>query len=94
MQFMIAAYLKPGFEKQLLNFHDDLNEHFAQTSLKVAGRLLDREGKPVGYLGFFEGESFEDAERYVKEGPFYREGLSEELQILQYEMEVGQFADS
>ena len=93
MQFMVAAYLKPGFEKQLLNFRDDLNEHFAQANLKVAGRLLDRDGRPVGYLGFVDGESFDDAERFVKQGPFYREDLYTQLQILQYELEVGQFSE-
>ena len=93
MQFMVAAYLKPGFEKQLLNFRDDLNEHFAQTNLKVAGRLRDKEGNSVGYLGFVEGENFEEAERFVKQGPFYREDLYAQIQVLQYELEVGQFAE-
>ena len=93
MQFMVAAYLKPGSEKQLLNFRDDLNEHFAQSNLKVAGRMFDKEGNPVGYLGFVEGESFDDAERFVKQGPFYSEDLYAQLQILRYELEVGQFSD-
>ena len=37
MFFMVAAYLKPGAEEQLINFSGDLSEHFEQSSLKIAG---------------------------------------------------------
>lgn len=90
--FMIAAYLKPGFEQQLITFRDELNEHFAQGGLRVAGALRDDEGRKKGYLGFFEADSFEAAERFVQQGPFYQEQLYERIEIFQYDVEVGQLA--
>ena len=89
MLFMVAAYLKPGFEQQLLQFRDELNEHFAQDKLRVAGALRDAQGQKIGYLGFVEAENFADAERYVQQGPFYQEHLYERLEIFQYALEIG-----
>ncbi|MFL6729780.1 MAG: hypothetical protein ACJ8E3_03100 [Sphingomicrobium sp.] len=89
MLFMIAAYLKPGIERQLLDFRNELNEHFAQDALAVAGALHDQAGDRKGYLGFVEGDSFEDAERFVRQGPFYQEQLYERIEIFRYELEVG-----
>lgn len=90
MLFMVAAYLKPGFEEQLLNFSNELNEHFAQPVLTAAGALRDAEGKRRGYLGFVEGESFDDAKRFVEQGPFYQEHLYERIEIFQYDLQIGQ----
>ena len=89
MLFMVAAYLKPGYEKQLLNFRNELNEHFAQPVLTAAGALHDADGNRRGYLGFVEGESFEDAERFVEQSPFYEEQLYERIEIFEYKVEVG-----
>ena len=90
MLFMVAAYLKPGFEQQLINFRNELNEHFAQSNLKIAGALHDAEGRRQGYLGFVEADSFDDAERYVQQGPFYQEQLYDRIEIFRYEVEVGE----
>ena len=89
MLFMVAAYLKPDFAKELAKFSDDLNEHFAQAGLRIAGALRDADGKRRGYLGFVEEESFEGAESFVKEGPFFQRNLYERIEIFQYEVEVG-----
>jgi len=90
MLFMIAAYLKPGFEKELLKFSNELNEHFAQPVLTAAGTVRDADGQRRGYVGFVEGDSFEDAKRYVEQGPFFQEHLYERLDIFEYRLEVGQ----
>ena len=90
MLYMVAAYLRPGFERQLINFRDELNEHFAQPNLTVAGALHDASGDRKGYLGFVEADSFAEAERYVQQGPFYQEQLYERIEIFQYKVEVGQ----
>ena len=90
MLFMVAAYLKPGFEQQLINFRNELNEHFAQSNLKIAGALHDAEGQRQGYLGFVEADSFDDVERYVQQGPFYQEQLYDRIEIFRYEVEVGE----
>ena len=90
MLFMVAGYLKPGFEEQLIAFRNELNEHFAQDKLRVAGALRDAQGQKIGYLGFVEADSFDDAERYVQQGPFYQEQLYDRIEIFRYEVEVGE----
>ena len=90
MLFLIAAYLKPGSERQLLQFRNELNEHFAQDRLRVAGALRDADGKKAGYLGFVEADSFDEAERFVQQGPFFQEKLYERLEIFAYDLEIGE----
>ena len=92
MLFMVAGYLKPGAEKQLIDFHDAFNEHLSQPfrNLTAAGALRDRNGTRQGYLGFIEADSYDDAERFLHESPFYAEGLYERVEVFEYLVEVGQ----
>ena len=91
MLFMIQGILKPGSEEQLLALHNEFNEHLAQPfpNLAAAGVLRDRDGKRRGYLGFIEGGSFADAERYLHDSPFFQDGLYERVDIFEYNVEVG-----
>lgn len=91
MLFMIQGILKAGSEEQLLALHDEFNEHLAQPfrTLAAAGVLRDPEGKRRGYMGFIEGDSFEDAERWLRESPFYQDGLYERVDVFEYNVEVG-----
>jgi uncharacterized protein YciI len=90
MLFMIAGYLKLGAEEQLVNYHNEFNEHLSQSILTAAGVLLDREKRRKGYLGFIEADSFEDAERFIHDGPYYQAGLFERVEVFEYQVEVGQ----
>jgi uncharacterized protein YciI len=90
MLFLVAAYLKAGSEQQLLQFRNELNEHFAQDKLRVAGALRDPQGRKVGYLGFVEADSFADARAFVEQGPFYQEQLYDRLEIFAYDLEIGE----
>ena len=90
MLFMVAGYLKPDAEEQLINFRTEANEHFAQPSLVAGGALRDRNGRRKGYLGFVEADSIEDAERFLNQSPYFEEGLYDHVEIYRYEVEVGQ----
>jgi len=90
MLFMVAGYLKPGAEEQLINFHDEFSEHLAQPPLVAGGALRDRYGHRKGYLGFIEAETIEDAGRYLNQSPLFQEGLYERIEVFRYEVEVGQ----
>ena len=92
MLFMIVGYLKPGAEDQLINFHNEFNEHFGQhyRTLEAAGVLRDEAGKRRGYMAFIEAVSIEEAERFRDQSPFYLEHLCERSEVLQYELQVGQ----
>jgi len=79
MLFMVAGYLKPGVEQQLIDFRTEFNEHIAQPPLVAGGALRDADGKRQGYLGFIEADSIAAAERYLDQSPFTREGLYERV---------------
>ena len=69
MLFMVAGYLKPGAEKQLIDFRNEFNEQLSQPPIVAAGALRDRDGTRQGYLGFIEADSIEAAERFIGQGP-------------------------
>lgn len=90
MLFMVAGYLKPGAEEQLINFRHEFSEHLAQRPLIAGGALRDREGRHRGYMGFIEAESIEGADRFLSQSPFFQEGLYERVEVFCFEVEVGQ----
>jgi uncharacterized protein YciI len=89
MLFMIAGYLKPGAEQQLIDFRNEFNEQLSQPPIVAAGALRDRDGQRQGYLGFIEAATIDDAERFIHQGPFAREGLYERVEVFEYQVEVG-----
>jgi uncharacterized protein YciI len=89
MLFMIAGYLKPGAEEQIINFRADLNEHFTEPSLVAGGVLRGHDGRRVGYMGFVQAVGVEEAQRFLDESPLFEEGLYERFEIFRYELEVG-----
>jgi len=89
MLFMIAGYLKPDAEEQLINFRTEFNEHFAQAPLVAAGVLRGEDGKRRGYLGFVEADGIDGARRFVHESPYFQEGFYDHVEIFEYDVEVG-----
>ena len=92
MLFMIAGYLKPGAEPRLIDFRNEFNEHLSQPfrPLAAAGALRDPEGQRAGYMVFLEAESVDEAERFLRESPFYQEGLYERVEVFEYRLEIGE----
>ena len=91
MLFMIAGHLKPGAEKRLIDFSGEFSEHLAQPfrDIVLAGALRDGEGRRKGYMAFIEADSIDDAERYLRESPYYLEGLYERCEVFRYDVQVG-----
>lgn len=91
MLFVISGILKPGVERELAALSAELSEFLAQPfrQLSLAGVLRDREGRKQGYLALIEADSFESAERHLRESPFYRQGLYERTDVWEYMVEVG-----
>ena len=91
MLFMIVGYLRSGAEDQLIEFRNEFSEHLAQPSPNIAaiGVLRDRDGRRRGYMGFLETDSFDNAERFLKDSPFYQENLYERIDVFEYDVEVG-----
>ena len=91
---MIVGLLRPDAEADLIRVRNDINEHLSQPfrSIAAAGVMRDQAGERRGYTVFFEAESIEDAEQFLHEGPLYREGLYERVEVFQYDVEVGTIA--
>ena len=94
MVFMIVGLLRRNAEADLIRVRNEINEHLSQPfrSITAAGVMRDRAGDRRGYTVFFEAESIEDAERFLHEGPLYREGVYDRVEIFQYDVEVGTIA--
>jgi len=92
MLFMVAGYFKPGVEEQLIGLRNEVNEHLSQPyrPLAAAGVLRDQEGKRRGYMLFLEAGSLADAHAVLRQSPLYQEGLYERVDVLQFDVEVGQ----
>jgi uncharacterized protein YciI len=91
MQFLVAGILKPGTEDQLLALHNEFNEHLAQPFRKIAlaGALRGKDGKRRGYLAIIEADSFEEAEAWLDQSPFYANDLYERVEVAEFAPEVG-----
>jgi uncharacterized protein YciI len=94
MLFMIAAYLRPGAEEQLINYHAEFNEHIGQSAANVpiAGALRGPDGRRVGYLAFVEGDTVDDANTWLHESPHYQADLYERIDVFEYQVEVGRLS--
>ena len=93
MLFMIAAFLRPGAEEQLINYQAEFNEHIGPSgsNVPVAGALKGADGRRVGYLAFVEGDTVADAHMWLRESPLHKAGLYERVDVLEYQVEVGRF---
>ena len=91
MHFMIAAFLKAGAEEQLINYHDELNEHLGPGAddVRIAGALRDTDGRRVGYMAIVSGNDIADANDWLRESPFYKADLYERIEVFEYVIEAG-----
>ncbi|HWI87764.1 MAG TPA: YciI family protein [Sphingomicrobium sp.] len=93
MQYLVAGILRPGTEEQLLRLHDEFNDHLGQSAHKITmfGLLRSKDGKRSGYIAFIEANSFDAAEAFLKESPFYQNDLYERVEVAEFTPEVGDF---
>jgi uncharacterized protein len=57
--------------------------------VKLAGPLLDTEGRPAGSLLVFEAESLDEAERFAAGDPYAQAGLFEQVDISGFRAVIG-----
>ena len=91
MQYLVAGILKPGSNDQLLALHEEFNDHLGQSAGKISlfGLLRDKNGQRTGYLAFIEAKDFEEAEKFLKESPFYQNDLYARVEVAEFTPEVG-----
>jgi uncharacterized protein YciI len=91
MLYLVAGLLKPGSEEQIIALRNEFNEHLSQSvpTISLAGLLRDRDGKRRGYMAIVEAGTFDEAEAYLKQSPFYSYGLYERTEVARFEPEIG-----
>jgi uncharacterized protein YciI len=89
--FAMIGYLKADAEDRLIDYSVEVSEYLAQPArnIVVAGALRDHNRHRIGYMAFVEAESFEAANAYMRESPYYQAGLYERWEVLQYEVQIG-----
>jgi uncharacterized protein YciI len=94
MQYLVAGLFKPGSDERAIALHDQFNDHIGQASEKIDlfGLLRGRDGQRKGYLAFIRAESFDEAEAFLKESPFYQDDLYERVEVAEFVAEVGALA--
>lgn len=91
MHYLVAGILKPGSEAQLLALRDEFNEHVGQAAQRISlfGLLRGRDGERKGYLAFLSAGSFEEADAFLKQSPFFQNDLYERVEVAEFSPEVG-----
>ena len=91
MQYLVAGILKPGNNDRLVALHDEFNDHLGQAADRISlfGLLRDKSGQRSGYLAFIEADSFDEAENFLKQSPFYQNDLYERVEVAEFTPEVG-----
>ena len=91
MQYLVAGILNPGNNDRLVALHDEFNDHLGQAADRISlfGLLRDKSGQRSGYLAFIEADSFDEAENFLKQSPFYQNDLYERVEVAEFTPEVG-----
>jgi uncharacterized protein YciI len=91
MLFLVAGVLKEGSESRMLELRNEWNEHLSQPNRRVSlfGGLRNRDGKRAGYVAFLGADSFDDAESFLKQSPFYQNDLYERVEVAEFLPQVG-----
>ena len=95
MLFLVAGILKAGSEDQMIALRNEWNQHLSQPfrPISLFGALRDRKGRRAGYLAFIEAESFEEAEDFLHQSPFYQNELYDRVEVAEFNPEVGSIAE-
>lgn len=88
MLFALLCTDKPGALQLRLDTRPDhlayLNDLNAKGILKIAGPLLDEDGKPTGSLIILKAETVEEARALAEADPYAKAGLFSTVEIKAY----------
>jgi uncharacterized protein YciI len=95
MHYLVSGILKPGSEEQILRLHDEFNDHVGQAAQKISlfGLLRGKDGDRKGYLAFITADSFDEADEFLKQSPFFQNDLYERVEVAEFSPEVGALAE-
>jgi uncharacterized protein YciI len=90
MYFVVMGFFKAGAESQVDKFHAEFNEQLSQHYLRIriAGPMVDG-GRQRGWLGVLEAKSLDVARSFLRDGPYFKNGLYERYEVFEFPFEVG-----
>jgi uncharacterized protein YciI len=94
MLFTVTGFFKPGVDTAPGALQTDFNEHLGQPNLNIrlAGPLLDEHGAKIGFMGLVETETFEQAEAYLRDSPYFQADLYDRTEVAEFNVQVGRLA--
>lgn len=93
MLFALMGFFRPDVEAPPQALQADFNEHLSQPfrRVRLAGPVQDRNGRRIGWMALIESDTFDQAEAYLHESPYFAAHLYERIEVGQYAPEVGTF---
>jgi uncharacterized protein YciI len=96
----VALYAMIGFDRHphRMALRDSIRtEHRAYVvsniaSIKLGGALVDDAGNQIGTLLIFDAASEQDVWNWIREEPFYRNGVFETVAVRQWNVVIGAIA--
>lgn len=91
MIFAVSGLFKERIPPHRGDFEAAINEHLGQPLLHIvnAGYLHDAAGKRIGVLALLDVPSFAQAQAFLDDSPFQRDGDYDRVQVAEYRVEVG-----
>jgi uncharacterized protein YciI len=87
--FVVIGWFRPGAEAAVAPLQAALNDQLTYRPLRLAGPLRDPDGRPRGWMGVLEAESFDTAQAFIERSPYLQSGLYERAEVYTYSIEVG-----
>ena len=91
MLFAVKARFRRGTDEQRAALSAEFGQHIRQPLLhiRLLGALLDSGGRRSGIMMLMEADSREGVQNFLDQSPFTRDGLYEELEIDELQIEAG-----
>jgi len=87
--FVVIGWFRDGADAAVAPLQSALNDQLAYPPVRLAGPLRDRDGRPLGWMGVLEADSYEAASAFIERSPYLRSGLYERAEVYAYSVEVG-----
>jgi uncharacterized protein YciI len=87
----MMGLLKADAASEVTRLQTEFTGHLAQPLLRIraAGRLCGEAGEKAGFMILLEAPALEHARSYLETDPFLRDGLYEQVHLLEFAPEAG-----
>jgi len=91
MLYAVKAHFRDGTEERRAALSTEFGQHIRQPLLhiRLLGALLDDNGHRSGMLMLMEADGRQLVQNFLDQSPYSREGVYEDLEIEEYQIEAG-----